>query len=89
VGGGRRRDHDGVDCVVAERLGRIDRDGNAWVPRPNLFEAPFVAIDDPQQSGFSATSWSRLFISMRSGASVSQLFAVRCAPRGAVTVRAP
>ncbi|MNT44066.1 hypothetical protein D3C72_1805710 [compost metagenome] len=33
--------------------------------------------------GFSATSGSRLFISMRSGASVSQLLAVSVVPRGA------
>src|SRR3954468_12102410 len=38
-------------------------------------------------SGRSATSRSRLFISMRSGASVSQLFAESVVPRGALTVR--
>src|SRR5580700_7833393 len=34
-------------------------------------------------SGRSATSGSRLFMSIRSGASVSQLFAVRCVPLAA------
>ena len=38
-------------------------------------------------SGCSATSGSRLFISMRSGASVSQLFADRTGPRGARITR--
>src|SRR2546422_3390794 len=41
-----------------------------------------------RSSGRSATSGSRLFISMRSGASVSQLLALSCVPRGARTVRA-
>src|ERR687891_1305832 len=40
-----------------------------------------------RSSGRSATSGSRLFISMRSGASVSQLFALSCAPRGERTAR--
>src|SRR5688572_26782984 len=37
--------------------------------------------------GRSATSGSRLFMSMRSGASVSQLFAESCVPRGARITR--
>src|SRR5215813_142990 len=41
-----------------------------------------------RSSGRSATSGSRLFISMRSGASVSQLFALSCVPRAARTTRA-
>src|SRR5918999_1865672 len=40
-----------------------------------------------RSSGRSATSGSRLFISMRSGASVSQLFALSCVPRAARTGR--
>src|SRR5829696_4257915 len=40
-------------------------------------------------SGRSATSGSRLFCSIRSGASVCQLRAVRVVPRGARTGRAP
>src|SRR5687768_17320075 len=40
-----------------------------------------------RSSGHSATSGSRLFMSMRSGASVSQLFAESCVPRGARTGR--
>ena len=39
-----------------------------------------------RSSGRSATSGSRLFISIRSGASVSQLFADRTGPVGALTV---
>ena len=42
-----------------------------------------------RSSGRSATSGSRLFISMRSGASVCQDRAVSVVPRGARTVRAP
>jgi hypothetical protein len=41
------------------------------------------AAVDHQLVGFSATSGSRLFINMRSGASVSQLLAVSVVPRGA------
>ena len=40
-----------------------------------------------RSSGRSATSGSRLFISMRSGASVCQLFALSSVPRGARTSR--
>src|SRR6266850_288488 len=40
-----------------------------------------------RSSGRSATSGSRLFISMRSGASVSQLLQESCVPRGARTTR--
>src|SRR6476646_7118723 len=42
-----------------------------------------------RSSGRSATSGSRLFCSMRSGASVCQLRAVRVVPRGDRTGRAP
>ena len=41
----------------------------------------------PARSGFSATSGSRLFISMRSGASVSQLLAESSVPRAARMTR--